>query len=126
MHDGATAFSIAVSNNLHATYPGRWVEFGRPAVWPPHSPNLNTFDFFIFGQLKSLAHETFVATVEIFMAWIVVASVDITSTPNLFEIVLHSFVCLCRLCYDLSGSMLSQLRTIPVTIPCRCISDVEL
>ncbi|GFW75497.1 hypothetical protein TNCV_4426801 [Trichonephila clavipes] len=52
---------------------------------PPRSPNFIPLDFFFRDHLKPFLYETPMSTVENLMAWIVVASVDIASTPDLFE-----------------------------------------
>ncbi|GFU81784.1 hypothetical protein TNCV_3086961 [Trichonephila clavipes] len=61
----------------------KWIGRSVPVVLPPRFPELNPFDFFVWGHLKSLVCETSVVTLEDLVARIVVASG--TSTPNLFE-----------------------------------------
>ncbi|GFT40095.1 hypothetical protein TNCV_2171101 [Trichonephila clavipes] len=53
--------------------------------------------------LKLIVYVTPVDTEKDFTAWILVASADITSTPDLLERVWQSFIRRCRLCYDLHG-----------------------
>ncbi|GFY24318.1 hypothetical protein TNCV_1013671 [Trichonephila clavipes] len=64
------------------------MQCGGPITWPPRSLDLNLMDFFFWGQLKSLVHET---------VWIVIALDDIVSTPDLFERGRQSFIHRCRL-----------------------------
>jgi hypothetical protein len=33
-------------------FPGRWIGRGGPIAWPPHSPDVNTLDFFLWGYVK--------------------------------------------------------------------------
>ncbi|GFX62059.1 hypothetical protein TNCV_2227851 [Trichonephila clavipes] len=75
------------------------------------------------GHLKPLVYETPIVTVVDLSVRIVVSSADISSTLNLFERIRQSFVPFGVGC---AMTSLSQLRTIPVTITYRCISEVEL
>jgi hypothetical protein len=57
MHDGVTAYwSRAVWNVLCNTYHDRWIGRGGPTVWPPHSPDLNPLDFYLWGHLETLVY----------------------------------------------------------------------
>ncbi|GFS94236.1 uncharacterized protein TNCV_2013261 [Trichonephila clavipes] len=86
MHDSAPEyFSISELYQLDATYPGRWNGRGGTIAWPSCSPGLNPLNFFFWSHLKSLVHETLVATLEDLITWIVIASNDITSTPDLLD-----------------------------------------
>ncbi|GFW05613.1 uncharacterized protein TNCV_4003151 [Trichonephila clavipes] len=69
-----------------------WIGRYVPVVWHPCSPDLNRLDFYFWGHLKSFVYETPVTTGENHSSRIVVASVDITSTPDLFERVRQSFI----------------------------------
>ncbi|GFV67637.1 uncharacterized protein TNCV_4623171 [Trichonephila clavipes] len=110
MQDGIPArFSLVVRNHLQTTYPGRWIGRGRRGVWPSNSPDFNPLDFFFWGHLKSLAHETSVATVEDLKARIIVASANIANKPNLFERVRQFFILRCQLCSNLRGRDFDQL-----------------
>jgi hypothetical protein len=52
MHDGTPPhFTIAVREHLHNTYPERWVGCIGTITWPPHSPDLNPLDFFLWVHL---------------------------------------------------------------------------
>ncbi|GFV57720.1 uncharacterized protein TNCV_1552121 [Trichonephila clavipes] len=83
MNDGAPAhFSIVVRNHLFATYPGRWIEHDKPVARPPCSLDINPLDFFFRSDMKSIVHETRVASVEDLTAR---SSAEIESTPELFE-----------------------------------------
>ncbi|GFY10229.1 uncharacterized protein TNCV_2629081 [Trichonephila clavipes] len=87
----------------------RWIERDGPIAWPPLSPNLNLFDFFLWDYFRSLLYEAILATVEDRADCIVVASADIASTSYLFERVQQSFVHWCRLYYKLRGCNLEHL-----------------
>ncbi|GFV87688.1 hypothetical protein TNCV_779721 [Trichonephila clavipes] len=50
--------------------------------------------------MKSLVYETPEAMMKDLTAWVVIASADIASTPNLFQHVRQSFVC--RRCYAMA------------------------
>ncbi|GFX60796.1 hypothetical protein TNCV_4977721 [Trichonephila clavipes] len=74
-------------------------------------------------RLSSSVYEMPVATVEVHRVWVVVASAEITNTPDLFEWVRQTFVNWDRLCYDLRGR---NFEHNPVPNPFNCISNVEL
>ncbi|GFU91097.1 hypothetical protein TNCV_4924281 [Trichonephila clavipes] len=61
-------------------------------------PGPQLLGFFFWNQLKSPVYEKPAATVEGFPTWVVVVSVYIASTPDLFESMLQPFVFRCRLC----------------------------
>ncbi|KAJ4441045.1 hypothetical protein ANN_10894 [Periplaneta americana] len=46
-------------------------DIGGPIPWPPHSPDLNTLDYYLWGNLKALVYETQVQDVESLRAHIV-------------------------------------------------------
>ena len=51
--DGATPHtSGAVLTWLHETFGDRLISYRTNHVWPPHSPDLNPLDFFLWGYLK--------------------------------------------------------------------------
>ncbi|GFS57083.1 uncharacterized protein TNCV_4238631 [Trichonephila clavipes] len=81
----------------------RWIKCGEPVTWPAGSPSLNPLEFFFWDHLNSLECETPVGTVEDLTVQIVIASADITSTPDLFAHARQSFLCRCRLCHHLRG-----------------------
>ena len=50
-HDGAPPhFDSRVRNNLHATFPNRWIDRSGAVPWPPRSSNLTSLDFFFWGR----------------------------------------------------------------------------
>jgi hypothetical protein len=54
MHDGAPAHSsLALGDNLNNTHYISWISRGRFTGWPPHSPDLNPSDFYLWGHLKT-------------------------------------------------------------------------
>ncbi|GBM74184.1 hypothetical protein AVEN_104808-1 [Araneus ventricosus] len=73
---------------------------GRPVTWPSRSPDLNPLDFFFWGHLKSLVHETPMKSAKDLVARIVVAADKINTTPGIFERGRQSFLRRCELCND--------------------------
>ncbi|GFX81407.1 uncharacterized protein TNCV_142571 [Trichonephila clavipes] len=83
------------------TYLRSWIAHGGSVAYSAPFPDLNPLDFFFCGHLKSLVYETPAVTEEDLIARHMVASADVASTPELFKRVQKSFVCYCRLGYDL-------------------------
>jgi hypothetical protein len=49
MHDSAPPdFSLIAHRYLNQKFPGRWIGRGGPIAWPPHSPNLNSLDLYLW------------------------------------------------------------------------------
>ncbi|GFW72793.1 hypothetical protein TNCV_1266361 [Trichonephila clavipes] len=81
-------------------YLGTWIGHGGYFTWPLRSPDLKPLYFLFCCHLKSLAYEKLAN----FTEWIVVASADNASTPDLFERSRQSFVRQSQLFYDLQGA----------------------
>ncbi|GFX58130.1 hypothetical protein TNCV_4048881 [Trichonephila clavipes] len=72
---------------------------------------------------ESVVHyEMSVAMMENLIPLLVFPSVDIACMPDSIQSVLQSLVCQCWLRYDLQGCNFEHFL---LTIPCRCISDIE-
>lgn len=51
--DGATPHTaVKVLDWLKETFDNKFISFKSDRVWPPHSPDLNPLDFFLWGHLK--------------------------------------------------------------------------
>jgi hypothetical protein len=86
MHGGAPAyFSRAVRDVLSNTYHDRWIGRGGPTAWPPHSPDLNPLDFYLWRHLKSLVYAAPVDNEETLHHHIVDACQTIRNYPGIFE-----------------------------------------
>jgi hypothetical protein len=65
MHDGTPAnFSLIARRYLNQKFPGQWIGRGGPIARHPHSPDLDTLNFFLWGHLKSLVYLSPVDDVE--------------------------------------------------------------
>lgn len=43
--------------HLNLSYMDRWIGSKGPISWPPRSPALNPFDYYLWGRLKELVYE---------------------------------------------------------------------
>ena len=43
---------------LDATFPNRWIGRDGPTPWPPRSPDITPFDFFLWGYVKDKVFST--------------------------------------------------------------------
>lgn len=84
-------------------------------------PGPQSFGFIFWQHLKSVVYQTFVDTLENPKAWIIIASVDITSTLDMFQHVWQYFKHQCQFCNDLH-----KIKTILIKIPHHLLSDIEL
>ncbi|GFU80355.1 hypothetical protein TNCV_3521291 [Trichonephila clavipes] len=82
---------FAAGSTGHCALERRWIERSKLVTWPTRSTNLKPLDFF-WDHLKSLVYETPGTIVEDLTSRILVTSVDIACTQDLFERIRHSFV----------------------------------
>jgi hypothetical protein len=88
LHDGAPAhFTLAVWEWLGRHYPGCWIDCGPkdPMLWPPHSPDLNPVDFYLWGSIKNAVYANIVDIREQLWQCIQDAANEIHTTPVVFE-----------------------------------------
>jgi hypothetical protein len=59
MHYGVPEyFSRAVRDVPNKTYHEQWIGRGGPTAWLPHSPCLNSLDFYLWEHLRALVYVT--------------------------------------------------------------------
>jgi hypothetical protein len=86
MHYGASAhFSPAVRDVLSNSYHGRWIGGGGPTAWPPHSPDLNPLNFYLWGHLETLVYSDTADNEEALSHHIVDACHTNPNCPGIFE-----------------------------------------
>lgn len=67
MYDGAPAhFSEVAHQHLTGAYANQWIGRGVPQNWLARPPDLNHFDFSIWGHLQHLVNRTPILDVEDF------------------------------------------------------------
>ena len=49
-------FSCFVTDVLNERFPDAWIGRGGPIPWPPRSPDLSPFDFFLWGYIKNIVY----------------------------------------------------------------------
>jgi hypothetical protein len=109
MHDSAPAhFSRAVRHVLNDTYHGRWIGRG-PTAWPPHSPGLNTLDFYLCGHLKSRVYAAPVDNEEALHHRSVDACRTIRNDPGTFEWMWRSMMRRVEACIESHGGHFEYL-----------------
>ena len=58
-HESAPAnFAINIRQYLDADFPNRWIGRCGTIEWPPHSPDLNPLDFFLWGYVNDSVYKT--------------------------------------------------------------------
>ena len=63
--DGATSHTAKhVLSWLHETLGENFISFKTEKNWPPHSPDLNLLDFFLWGYLKDKVYTPKPATLQ--------------------------------------------------------------
>ncbi|GBM90213.1 hypothetical protein AVEN_121850-1 [Araneus ventricosus] len=108
--DGARAhFRIDVPNYLNANFGARCTGRGGPVPWPPRSSDFSSFDYFLWGHLKSLVYATPVDSDEDLVTRISVAVARVGEIPDIFESVRQSLHRRCQVCISVGGSNFGQL-----------------
>ncbi|GBN96612.1 hypothetical protein AVEN_41370-1 [Araneus ventricosus] len=51
-------WNLEVQNILEEKLPRRWIERGGPIPWPPRSSDLTPLDFFSWGYVKNIVHQS--------------------------------------------------------------------
>ncbi|GFW76771.1 DUF4817 domain-containing protein [Trichonephila clavipes] len=102
--DGAPShYARHVREHLDRTFPNRWIGCGGPVTWPPRSSDLSPLDFFLWGAMKGLVHDTPVVSEMDLVARISIAAARIREMPGVFEDVRQSMSRRCRACIHANG-----------------------
>lgn len=103
-HDDAIMHcAIPVREYLNQTFKDRWIGRGGPVSWPPHSPDLSSVNFCLWGTFKAIVYETPVACDMDLVARITVAAAEIRETAGFFEEVRQSMERRCQSCIISKG-----------------------
>ncbi|GFT67465.1 uncharacterized protein TNCV_2360751 [Trichonephila clavipes] len=74
-----------VRTNKNATFEARWIGCGGPVPWPPRSPDLSSFDYFLWEHLKNLVYATPLDSDENLVSRISEAAAHAHEIPSVFE-----------------------------------------
>lgn len=74
-----------VHNDLHIRFGQQWFRHDGPIPWPARLPDLSCLDFFLWGHIKTMVHDTPVDSGEELVAWIAVAAREILDIPEIFR-----------------------------------------
>ena len=81
-----THFHRNAPQYLNNAFSKRWMESNGPTAWPPSSPDMTPFDFFLWGYLKSLIYKTPVESeMDLVARMDIVAEGKIEENPRFFE-----------------------------------------
>lgn len=96
-HDGAPAHSaVVVEKALNNMFPNSWIGTCGPVRWPSRSPELNTLNFFLWGDLKDRVNKNDKATVE--ELEYMIAEAVVTITPQMVAASHDNLIRRLRLC----------------------------
>ena len=57
--DGAPShWGLEVREFFNETFPDRWIGRDGPILWPPRSPDITPWDFFMSGYVKDIVYRT--------------------------------------------------------------------
>ena len=89
MHDGAPAhIHLSVRRYLSRRYGERWLGRGGPVTWLPRSPDLNPFEFCVWGYANGLVYNTAdIATPDELQYRIVIAFQQMKIDQGLLELI---------------------------------------
>ena len=51
-------WGLEVHQFLNETFPDRWIGCDGPISWPPRSPDITQWDFFLWGYVKDIVYRT--------------------------------------------------------------------
>lgn len=103
-HDDALIHCASpVCEYLNQTFKDRWIGPDGPVSWPPHSTDLSSINFCLWGTFKAIVYETPVACDMDLVARITVAAAKIRETAGFFEEVRQSMERRCQSCIISKG-----------------------
>jgi hypothetical protein len=94
MRDGTpTHFSLVAHSYLNRKFPGRRIGRGGSIASPPHSPDLNPWEFYLWGQLKTFVYSSPVDDVKTLWNWFLAGFQTIRNMPGIW---LHLWISMRR------------------------------
>jgi hypothetical protein len=86
MNDGAPPhFFQIVRQHLNQTFGEQWTGSRSPVNWPARSPDLNPLDFWLWGQLKTLAYTAPINDLQVLQQQVENACQEIQVKPVIFN-----------------------------------------
>lgn len=58
-------FAHTVCTCLDQNFPNHWIDYGGPLSWPPHSPDLTPYDFWLWGKIKDRVYSKKVRDIDV-------------------------------------------------------------
>ncbi|GBN28156.1 hypothetical protein AVEN_218069-1 [Araneus ventricosus] len=113
-HDGAPLHKVSsVQQYIWDTFQQQVIEYGGCVEWPPHSPDLNPLDFFLWGYIKQRVYATPLPTLQKLRNRITDGSFHVKSTQFLNKIYLtisdfHEIFQRCTIDIDLEKYQISS------------------
>ena len=103
-HDGAPPhFGVNVREYLHNTFANRWIGRGGPVGWPPRSPDLTPFDYYLWGHMKSLVYSNNPQTRDHLIQCIMTAAQSIRDDPGTLQRATSSIIRRAEMCCEAAG-----------------------
>ena len=98
-----------VRDYLNESFPNRWLRRFGPLTWPPGSPDLTPLDYYLWGQMKTLVHETKVDSRTALSDRIFAAAEHIRNHPNNIGSATQSLLMRAENCIAAGGVYFEQL-----------------
>jgi len=109
-HDGAPPHCTRhVRDYLNEFFPNRWLGRGGPVAWPPRSPDLTPFDYFLWGDMMAFVYETKVDSRAALRDRIFAAAEHLRNDPNIIGSATQSLLMRAANCIAAGGGLFEQL-----------------
>jgi len=94
---------------LNESFPNRWLGRGGPVAWPLRNLDLTTFDYYLWGHMKTLMYESKVESQAALRDRIFVAAEHIRNHPNNIGSATQSLLMRAENCIAAGGGHFEQL-----------------
>ena len=102
-------YSRLVRENLHASFPNRWLGRLGPVAGPPKCPDLIPLDYYIWGHMKTLIYETKVDSRAELCARIFAVAEQIRNHPDRIVSAIQTLLIRAENCLANGGGHFEQL-----------------
>jgi len=90
-------------------FSNRWSGRGGPVAWPPRSPDLTPYNYYLWGHMKTLVYDTKVESRAALRGRIFAAAEHIRNHPDNVDSATQSLLMRAEKCINIRGGQFAQL-----------------